>query len=389
MEKYVYVDGKKYKRGYTTGSCAAAATKAALTMMITGIKIDNVEISTPKGINLLIDVFNQKIGKESAQCCFIKDAGDDIDATNNMEIYSKVEIINTEDIPTVCAVKIHDYLEISSGIGIGIVTKKGLSTEVGRPAINPVPLKMIASEIEKIIDEYAIDIDEYLQNRKILVTISAPMGEKIALDTFNSNLGIVGGISIIGTSGIVEPMSEEGWKKALSAELSIKAEEGLEEIILVPGNIGYDIMTKVYKKNEKNIVKMSNFIGYMLMESKRLAFKKIIIAGHIGKLIKLSAGITNTHSRIADARKEIMIANLALLGTSQSVLKEIDACLTTDAMITIIKENNMEEVFKVISQKASDRAWNYMREGKEDIKVEVYMLSMEGELLGIGRTNFH
>ncbi len=387
MQEYVYVDGKRYKRGYTTGTCAAAATKAALAILLGKNKLDSIEIDTPKGINLNIGVENIEIGKNYVLCSVKKDGGDDIDVTHQMDIFSKVEIISKENIPKFCAAKKLEYLEVTAGKGVGKVTKKGLSIEVGRPAINPTPLSMIAKEVEKIIETIGVDIEDILGDKKILVTIFAPDGERIAKNTFNPNLGIEGGISIIGTSGIVEPMSDEGWKKALSAELSIKSEEGIKEIVLVPGNIGYEIMVKDFHIEEKNIVKMSNFIGYMLMECKRLGFKKITIAGHIGKLIKLSAGISNTHSRVADARTEIMIANLALMGCEKNILEKIDKCLTTDAMIDIVREYRLDSVFDIICQKAADRAWKYLREGKEEIEVEVYMFSMDRELLGRASRN--
>lgn len=385
MEEYVYVDGKKYKRGYTTGSCATAATKAALTMFLRKKTIDKIEIGTPKGIDLTIDIDNAEIGESYALCSVKKDGGDDIDVTHKMDIFSKVEIISKESVPQFCAAKKLEYLEITSGKGIGKVTKKGLTTEVGRPAINPVPLKMICEEVEKVVGELEIDIYEYLNGKVLLVTIYAPEGEKIAKNTFNPNLGIVGGISIIGTSGIVEPMSDEGWKKSLSAELAIKKAEGLSEIILVPGNIGYDKMVNQFGCNPDSIVKMSNFIGYMLMECKRMEFSKLTIAGHIGKLIKLSAGIMNTHSRVADARNDIMVSNLALIGCERNILEEVYGCLTTDAMIPIIKEHNMEKVFGILAEKAAKRAWKYLRDGKEKIEIEVYMFSMDGEVLGHGK----
>ena len=214
------------------------------------------------------------------------------------------------------------------------------------------------------------------------MTIFAPQGQEIAKRTFNSNLGIEGGISIIGTTGIVDPMSDEGWKKALSAELAIKRAEGREAIILVPGNIGRDIMAKSYGADLDGIVKMSNFIGYMLMETKRLGFKRVIVGGHIGKLIKLSGGITNSHSRVADARREIMVANLALLGAPLELLKEIDACLSTDAMVDIIRKAGYSQVFKVLADKAASKAKVYMRLGQEDhMDIEVYLFSMDGSLL--------
>lgn len=378
MDKFVYVDGKKYKRGYTTGSCAAAATKASFITLLTEKKVSNVTIDTPKEISLNIPVINQKISGYYVISSVIKDGGDDIDATHNMEICSKVEIIDIKNIPDKKCEKKLDYVDITSGIGIGVVTKKGLSTPVGRPAINPVPIKMILKEIENVIEEFDVDIKSFLGKKSILVTIFAPEGENIAKKTFNEHLGILGGISIIGTSGIVEPMSDDGWKKALSAELSIKREE-VDEIVLVPGNIGLDTMINRYGISSNKIVKMSNFVGYMLMECKRMEFKKIIVGGHIGKLIKLSAGIMNTHSRVADARNEIMIANLALLGASYDIIKNIEDCITTDAMIPIIKNNGYEKIFEVLAEKSVNRAKRYIRDDKIDI--EVWLFSMEGELL--------
>lgn len=381
MEEYVYVDGKKYKRGYTTGTCAAAATKASLISFITGKKLKSIEIDVPKGICISIEVENQEILKEYVLTSVKKDGGDDIDSTHGIDVLSKVEIINSDKLPENRCKSELDYVEITSGEGVGLVTKKGLSVEVGRPAINPVPIKMICSEIEKAIDEYDIDINRFLYGRKILVTITVPKGKEISLKTFNRNLGIVDGISIIGTTGIVEPMSDDGWKKALSAELSIKKEEALNEIILVPGNIGFKNMVEKYGYDENKILKIGNFIGYILMECKRFGFKKIIIAGHLGKLIKLSAGIMNTHSRVADARTEIMISNLALMGAEKDFLDEINSCITTDAMIPIIYEKGYEDVFDILAQKATDRAKKYMRNDENNIDIEVFLFSMDGNLL--------
>lgn len=378
---FVYVDGKKYKRGYTSGSCACGASKAALKILLSDSDIDTIRIGTPKGIYLDLAVDNISRGNSWAQCSIKKDGGDDIDATHGMDIFARVQIINPDQIPNFRSDISLDYLFITSGQGIGRVTKKGLEIDINRPAINKVPLQMIIGEAQNLLDELGIDIYDFLGERKILVTIFAPEGQEIAKQTFNSNLGIVGGISIIGTSGIVEPMSDYGWKKALSAELAIKKAEGKDCIVLVPGNIGSEIMVKYYGMDRDLIVKMSNFIGYMLMECKRLEFKKIIIAGHIGKLIKLSAGITNSHSRIADARREIMVANLALLGASLDLLKDIDGSLSTDAMVDIIVDRGYQEVFQVLADKAAKRAKSYMRLGEEEVDLEVYLFSMDKRLL--------
>lgn len=382
MDEFVFIDGKKYRRGYTTGSAATAGCKSCLKMLITKKIIDKVSISTPNKIDLNIDVYDPVIKEASIQCRIVKDGGDDIDATHNMDICVRLEVVDLYDeVDYKCDIDIYK-VEITGGVGIGRVTKKGLSTDVGRPSINSVPLKMIKNEIESILDEYDCSIDDIIgSNKKIRFTIYAPRGEEVSVHTFNPNLGIEGGISIIGTTGIVEPMSDEGWKKALSAELSIKKEEGYNEIILTPGNIGYETMRDVFNVDENKIVKMSNFIGYMLMESKRLGFRKIVIAGHIGKLIKLSGGITNTHSRVSDARKEIMIANLALMGGHLEVLKKVDKCLTTDAMLPIIEENGMEDVYYILCKKAAQNAWKYIRDVEGIIEVEVIMFSMDRKAL--------
>ncbi len=382
IDEFVYVDGKKYRRGYTSGSCACGATKAALIMLLEKRNINEVRIGTPKGVDLDLKIDNISREKGWVQCSVKKDGGDDIDATHGMDIFARLELVQADQVPDFRSDLDSDYLFITSGQGIGRVTKKGLDIRPGRPAINRVPLKMILKEVQETLDEAGLDIYDYLGGRKILVTIFAPQGQEIAKRTFNSNLGIEGGISIIGTTGIVEPMSDEGWKKALSAELAIKRAEGREAIILVPGNIGRDIMAKSYGADLDGIVKMSNFIGYMLMETKRLGFKRVIVGGHIGKLIKLSGGITNSHSRVADARREIMVANLALLGAPLELLKEIDACLSTDAMVDIIRKAGYSQVFKVLADKAASKAKVYMRLGQEDhMDIEVYLFSMDGSLL--------
>lgn len=382
IDEFVYVDGKKYRRGYTSGSCVCGATKAALIMLLEKRNINEVRIGTPKGVDLDLKIDNISRGKDWIQCSVKKDGGDDIDATHGMDIFARLELVQADQVPDFRSDLDSDYLFITSGQGIGRVTKKGLDIRPGRPAINRVPLKMILKEVQETLDEAGLDIYDYLGGRKILVTIFAPQGQEIAKRTFNSNLGIEGGISIIGTTGIVEPMSDEGWKKALSAELAIKRAEGREAIILVPGNIGRDIMAKSYGADLDGIVKMSNFIGYMLMETKRLGFKRVIVGGHIGKLIKLSGGITNSHSRVADARREIMVANLALLGAPLELLKEIDACLSTDAMVDIIRKAGYSQVFKVLADKAASKAKVYMRLGQEDhMDIEVYLFSMDGSLL--------
>lgn len=383
MEEYVYIDGKKYRRGYTTGSCAAAAAKAASHMLLTKKKLETVNIDTPKGIPLFLKVENIDIGEKYVECSIKKDGGDDIDATHGIDIYARAEVTDSFVTIDTYNEKSLDYTEgivLCGGKGVGIVTKKGLSVEVGQAAINPTPVKMIKSEVIKVIGQ---DIEKSLGKNKVLkITIFVPQGEEIAKKTFNPKLGIVGGISIIGTTGIVEPMSDEGWKKSISIELQMKKEQGLDKIILVPGNHGEQFIKEKLELDTKYVVRTSNFIGYIIKEAQRMGYKKIFMAGHIGKFIKLSAGIFNTHSRVADARSEILVSNLALMKAPYSILEEISKCLTAEEAVDIIIRNDYEDLFNIISNKCRDRIIQHLNEDKREIDVEVMIFSMDKTLLG-------
>lgn len=361
MEEYVYIDGKKYKRGYTTGSCATAAAKAASYMLLTKFPIEVVNIDTPKGIPLNLKVENINIQDDYVECSIRKDGGDDIDATHNMHIYARAEFIDSKEII------------ITGGNGVGRVTKKGLGIEIGESAINKTPRNMINNEVRKVIGE----------DKGVKITIFAPEGELIAKKTFNPRLGIVGGISIIGTTGIVEPMSDEGWKKSLSIELEMKKAQGMDKIILVPGNHGEMFIKETLGIDIKYIVRTSNFIGYMLKEAQRIGFKKILMAGHLGKYVKIAGGIFNTHSKVADARNEILLANLALMNAPFELIKKVNECLTTEEFIEIINSKECErykEIYNILSNKCRERIDIYLND--EEIDVEVMIFSMEKELLG-------
>ncbi|MGL5754417.1 MAG: cobalt-precorrin-5B (C(1))-methyltransferase CbiD [Paraclostridium sp.] len=360
MEEYVYIDGKKYKRGYTTGSCATGAAKAATYMLLTQLTIESINIDTPKGIPLNLKVENININDNYVECSIQKDGGDDIDATHKMDIYARVEFIDSEDIL------------ITGGIGVGTVTKKGLGIDIGEAAINKTPRAMIDKEVRKILGE----------KRGIKVTIFAPEGETVAKKTFNPRLGIVGGISIIGTTGIVEPMSDEGWKKSLSIELEMKKAQGLDKIILVPGNHGEMFIRETLGIDMKYVVRTSNFIGYMLKEAQRIGFNKILMAGHLGKYVKIAGGIFNTHSKVADARNEILIANLAIMNAPFELIKKVDQCVTTEEFIEILNDeyDEYKKIYNILSNKCKERIDIYLND--DGIDVEVMIFSMEKELLG-------
>ena len=369
MEEYVYIDGKKYRRGYTTGSCATGAAKAATYMLLTKKRIDSINIDTPKGIPLTLKVENINICDDYIECSIEKDGGDDIDATHTMHIHARAELVKKQG---------KENILVCGGEGIGVVTRKGLSVEVGKHAINPIPMKMINNEVSKVIGS---DTSDALGNDTVLkITIFAPRGQEISKKTFNPRLGIVGGISILGTTGIVEPMSDEGWKKSLSIELKMKRVQGLDKIILVPGNHGEQFIRENLNLDMKYVIRTSNFIGYMLKEAQRMGYKKILMVGHIGKFIKLSAGIFNTHSKIADARSEILVSNLALMKAPYEFLEKISECLTAEEAVEIIDNSDYKEFYDLVSNKCKFKVKQYL--GDDEIDVEIMMFSMDKTLLG-------
>lgn len=357
LERYVVKDGKKLRYGYTTGSCAAAAAKAATEMLFSQRVLDFIEIDTPKGWRLKLKVEEPSFNNASATCCIKKDSGDDPDSTDGLRIYAEVTR-NYEG-----------NINLTGGLGIGLVTKPGLSVPVGEYAINPVPREMILSEVKKILpDGEGVDIK-----------IFAPDGVEIAKKTFNPKLGIEGGISIIGTSGIVEPMSEEALKSSLELELSILKEQDAKKIIFSPGNYGKDFGAK-YDLNEKVLIKTSNYIGFMIDKAVEYNMEEIFFVGHIGKLIKVAAGIFNTHSKVADGRLETLAANCALLGGSRQLVKNIMESNTTEEAVDFILQNNMENVFEFIAQKISQKC-EERAHGK--IKFGTLIFSLKHGMLGI------
>jgi len=356
LDRYITKDNKKLRYGYTTGTCAAGGGKAAAGMLFSGEIPASVEILTPFGWKLNLPVLEGKIEKNYTSCCIVKDSGDDPDVTNGIKIYARASK-NKE-------------IEITGGTGIGIVTKKGLAVEPGHYAINPGPMKMIIDAIKEVLPE----------GEGVKIEISAPQGVEISKKTLNEKLGIKGGISILGTTGIVEPMSEEAIKETLSAVMSVIKGQGNDKVIFVPGNYGRDFIGKDLKLREDIIVKTSNFIGYMLDKAVECGVSEILWVGHIGKLVKVAGGIFNTHSKIADVRMEILAANCALLGAERDLIKKIMESNTTEEAVEYIKENNLNEVFHIIAEKVSRRCEEYV---KNTLAVGTIVFSQEHGLLGI------
>lgn len=324
------VDNRKLRLGYTTGSCAAAAAKAAAYMLLSGKVVDYINLMTPKGIPLHLEVLNVEWGRSFVSCAIRKDAGDDPDVTNGVLIYAKVSYHRESNFSKKYN-KNQNKIYVGAGVGVGIVTKPGLEQPQGASAINRVPRQMITEELTRLCKYYQV-------SQGLDVEISVPQGVDLAEKTFNPRLGIMGGISILGTTGIVEPMSESALISSIHLELKQQAELGKKSLIVTPGNYGQEFLQKHFPLKIEDAVKCSNFVGETIDYAAELGIEDILFVAHIGKFIKVAGGIFQTHSRIADARVEILTANAVLAGASQSLLKELMQVVTTEEGIRILEE---------------------------------------------------
>lgn len=309
------------RKGYTTGSCATAAAKAATYLIFKG-SCAEVSIMTPKGIKLDLEVLEgQIIDEKTAKCGIRKNSGDDPDITDGVMIYAKVSLNDDSS----------GKILIDGGEGVGRVTLPGLSCKVGEAAINPTPRKTIEAAVSEILQKFDYKGGAFVE-------ISLPQGVELAKRTFNPKLGIVGGLSIIGTSGIVEPMSEQALIDTIKVEMSMRKATGCKNLLITPGNYGETFLKENFDVDRFYSVKCSNFIGNALDFAEQMGFSGILFMGHIGKLSKLAGGIMNTHSKYADSRMEIMAAYAAKLGAKQELIEEIFNCVTTDSAYEKIKE---------------------------------------------------
>ena len=339
-DKYIIKNNKRLRYGYTTGSCAAGATRGAVRMLLSGASLSEVELQTPKGITLNLQLHDITRGETHVSCAVQKDAGDDPDTTNGILVYAKVEKISAEAAKNIIdnqntdskKVIIHSSIILDGGVGVGRVTKPGLSQKVGEAAINPVPKAMILREAEEAAQEY--DYEGYLK-----ITISVPEGEEIVIfrkKTFNPRLGIMGGISILGTSGIVEPMSERALIASIQVEMKQHFCQGENYILVTPGNYGADYLREHMTIPFENNIKCSNYVGETIDMAIDMGVKGILFVAHIGKFVKVAAGIMNTHSHCADGRMEVLCASAIRAGGTLECAREILEAGTTDEALAVI-----------------------------------------------------
>lgn len=360
---YVYKNHKKLRCGYTTGTCAAAATKAAVRMLLTQIPVKEIKINTPKGITLNLEIIDTTITDNYVMCAVKKDAGDDADCTNGILVYSKASFEPSGII-------------IDGGTGIGRITKPGLEQPEGAAAINSVPRKMIKQAALEELENAGLESG-------LKIIISAPEGEELAKKTFNPRLGIKGGISILGTSGIIEPMSEKALIDTIYIEMKQKKSQDKDnEVLLIsPGNYGRNFARETWGIDLEQGLKCSNFIGETLDMTFMLGFKKILFIGHIGKLIKIAAGIMNTHSKVADARMETLCSCAVLAGCNIETAYNILKCTTTDEAIPILeKQNILNKTMDIMLEKILS---NMKNRTENQIEIEVIVFSNQAGTLAM------
>lgn len=355
LEKYVSKGSKKLRCGFTTGTCAAAASAGAARMLLSGKVIENITVITPSGNSVTVGLTDIKKENDYVSCAVQKDSGDDPDVTDKILVYSTVSYEKSG-------------ITVDGGEGVGRVTKKGLKQQIGEAAINPVPRKMIEEQLKTAAADYSYD-------GGLKAVISVPMGTQIAKKTFNPRLGIEGGISILGTTGIVEPMSEQALIDTISVELDVRKAQNEEFIIVTPGNYGQDFLRDNLGIAVDKCVKCSNFIGDTIDMCIEKGFKSMLLVGHIGKLSKLGCTIYNTHSRYADGRMEAFALCAALSGAEREVLENILGCITTDAALEILKKESIfDETIKML-EKRIDRSLKLRAKGS----IEIGMITFSEE----------
>ena len=375
-------------KGYTTGTCAQAATKAAMQMLFTGEKLEKISVELPQGERLQLDIVDIRMEykedeslPEEVTCAVKKNSGDDPDITNGVLVYSKVKK-NTLEVPEegqcekqFCEAKAsnrkkragqkkYDRIHIDGGTGIGRVTKPGLNQPVGEAAINRVPRQMIRKEVEEACEEVGY-------TGGINVVISIPEGVRLAKETFNPRLGIEGGLSVLGTTGIVNPMSEQALIDTIEVEMKVCLAEKYRYLIVAPGNYGLDFLKEQYSIEENDVVKCSNYIGQTIDMAMEQGCKGVLLAGHIGKLIKVAGGIMNTHSRWADCRMDLFATAALRAGIDGKKARVFLECVTTDDALKKCSEEERKKIMEQLMIRMEEYL-NYRTKGEMEIGVVTF-----------------
>lgn len=360
---------KQLKGGYTTGACLAAGARAAAMLLQGEDPGDKVDITALDGTPLQIPIHSVEMLSDAARVEIVKDAGDDPDITNGTSVFVTFRFLTSEQLKPVAGRSvIYEQILFEAGQGIGHATKPGLSLAVGEPAINPGPRQLVYNSIRDIVGD-----------KPCMVRVDIPAGRELAAKTLNPVLGIEGGISVIGTTGVLRPMSEEAFKNSLIPQIEVAKAAGFTTQIFVPGKIGERIASS-WGLPEEAMVQTSNFIGFMLEAAADCGLEKILLFGHIGKLAKVAAGVFHTHNRVGDARLEVLAAYSASMGMSAEGVRRILQAVTTEEALPVIEEYGLAPVYEVIAARASYRAERFLF---NRLQVGTVLVTLQGKLLGM------
>lgn len=355
--------------GFTTGSCAAAAAKAGTQMLLSGDEVRQVRLMTPKGIELYLDVEDICRSPGSVRCGVRKYSGDDPDVTDGLLVCAEVKKEETEK----TSQDDESGIRIIGGEGVGRVTRPGLEQAVGEAAVNKIPRQMIREAVREVCEKYGY-------KGSVHVTLTIPDGERVAEKTFNPRLGIRGGLSILGTTGIVEPMSEKALTDTIYLEMKVLKENGHSFCIVTPGNYGSDFLKDEMGMDLSLAVKCSNYIGETIDDASLLGMEGLLLVGHVGKLVKLAAGVMNTHSRQADCRMEVLAAHAAMAGADRNTVTQIMGCINTTEAVRILKERELlAPVMSTVTKRIHE---TLKRRAGENLAVGAIMFSTEEGILG-------
>ena len=351
LEQYITCGQQRLRCGYTTGTCAAAAARASAQALLTGSFPAELTLQTPAGVAVTVSTENCRLERDFAECAVRKDGGDDCDVTNGALVVARVE-------------RIAAGLEIDGGEGVGRVTRPGLDQPVGAAAINHGPRQMIEAQLRAALEEAG-------QNCGLRALICVPDGRALAEKTFNPRLGIVGGISILGSTGIVRPMSRQALVDTIRAELSMNRAEGMTDVLMTPGNYGADFAKHALGLDMCSAVQCSNYIGDALDIAVTLGFSSVLLVGHVGKLCKLAANVMDTHSRTADGRREVFVTHAALLGADGLLLRALYDAATTDAALSLLKDAGLQQPVMDSIARAAGQALQH-RGGKLNVQAVMF-----------------
>ena len=361
LEEYVTVGRKRMRCGYTTGTCAAAATLGAATLLLSGTCLDSVQVETPAGITVTADLECFERGDGWASCAVRKDAGDDPDVTDGALVYARVCRANAG-------------VTVDGGLGVGRVTRRGLDQPVGAAAINHVPRQMIARQAQA-----AMSAAGYQGG--LSVVISIPAGVELAAKTFNPRLGIEGGISVLGSSGIVRPMSEEALVASIGLEMRVQYEAGRRDLLVAPGNYGRDFAGDALGLDVDHCVQCANYIGATIDAAAGMGFRTMLLVGALGKLVKVAAGVMNTHSRVADARRETLAAHAGMAGAGTDLIRRIMGSATTDEALPWLRDEGILD--QTLASLMGAMSAQLTRRAGPSLQVEAVCFSPEWGVLGM------